>query len=154
MQRVDEQARVSDLPASATTHEAPKLLLSAPSLPCRLPLEGAERSKLTLGVEDLFHGGGTERADQLILQVCPNGQSHLLGRGAPDAPQRGVRLTALVREAGSTQYRARWLASQQPIQNLAHPYVRHPSGTGSRLPGHLSAVHAGGPRSEGGPPLL
>jgi hypothetical protein len=70
MQRVDEQARVSDLPASATTHEAPKLLLSAPSLPRRLPLEGAERSKLTLGLEDLFHRGGTERADQLILQVC------------------------------------------------------------------------------------
>src|SRR5215218_3435900 len=70
MQRFDEQARVSDLPASATTHEAPKLLLSAPSLPRRLPLEGAERSKLTLGVEDLFHGGGPERADQLILQVC------------------------------------------------------------------------------------
>ena len=60
MQRVDEQARVSDLPASATTHEAPKLILSGPSLPRRLPLEGAERSKLTLGVEDLFHGGGTE----------------------------------------------------------------------------------------------
>ena len=70
MQRVDEQARVSDLPASATTHEAPKLLLSGPSLPRRLLLEGAERSKLTLGVEDLFHGGGTKRADQLILQVC------------------------------------------------------------------------------------
>ena len=70
MQRVDEQARVSDLPASATTHEAPKLLLSGPSLPRRLLLEGAERSKLTLGVEDLFHGGDTERADQLILQVC------------------------------------------------------------------------------------
>src|ERR687898_293428 len=70
MQRVDEQARVSDLPASATTHEAPKLLLSGPSLPRRLLLEDAERSKLTLGVEDLFHGGGTEGADQLILQVC------------------------------------------------------------------------------------
>jgi hypothetical protein len=70
MQSVDEQARVSDLPASATTHEAPKLLLSGPSLPRRLLLEGAERSKLTLGVEDLFHGGDTERADQLILQVC------------------------------------------------------------------------------------
>src|ERR687884_2325019 len=70
MQRVDEQARVSDLPASATTHKAPKLLLSGPSLPRRLPLASAERSKLTLGVEDLFHGGGTERADQFILQVC------------------------------------------------------------------------------------
>jgi hypothetical protein len=39
-------------------------------LPRGLLLKGAERSKLTLGVEDLFHAGGTERADQLILQVC------------------------------------------------------------------------------------
>jgi hypothetical protein len=70
MQRVDKQTRVSDLPASATSHEAPKLLPSGPSLPRWLLLEGAERSKLTLGVEDLFHGGGTERPDQLILQVC------------------------------------------------------------------------------------
>src|SRR5215211_7889402 len=84
MQRFDEQARVSDLPASATTHEAPKLLLSAPSLPRRLPLEGAERSKLTLGVEDLFHGGGTERADQLILQVCDaHVETECIHLGAP-----------------------------------------------------------------------
>jgi len=70
MQRVDQQARVSDLPASAATHEAPKLLVGGPSLPRGLLLEGAERSELTLSVEDRFHGGGTERADQLILQVC------------------------------------------------------------------------------------
>jgi hypothetical protein len=46
MQRVDEQARVSDLPASATTHEAPKLLLGGLSLPRRLLLEGAEITHL------------------------------------------------------------------------------------------------------------
>jgi hypothetical protein len=36
----------------------------------RLLLECAERSKLTLGVDDLFHVGSTEGADQLVLQVC------------------------------------------------------------------------------------
>jgi hypothetical protein len=70
IQRVDEQTRVSDLPAAAAAHEAPKLLFSGASLPRRLLLQGAERSKLTLSVHDLFHGGGTESADQLVLQVC------------------------------------------------------------------------------------
>ena len=58
------------LPSAVGAQEAPKLLLVGPSLPCRLLLEGAERSKLTLGVHDLFHGGRTEGADQLVLQVC------------------------------------------------------------------------------------
>ena len=84
MQRVDEQARVSDLPASATTHEAPKLLLSGPSLPRRLLLEGAERSKLTLGVEDLFYGGGTERADQLILRSATHVETERFHFGATE----------------------------------------------------------------------
>jgi hypothetical protein len=70
IKRLDEQARVSDLPAAAAAHEAPKLLLIGPSLPRRLLLEGAEGSKLSLSVNDLFHGGGTKSADQLILQVC------------------------------------------------------------------------------------
>lgn len=67
---LDKQARVSDLPAAATAHEAPQLFLSTPSLPRRLLLEGAERSKLSLSVNDAFHGVGTEGADQLVLQVC------------------------------------------------------------------------------------
>src|SRR5712691_243671 len=70
IQRVDEQGRVLDLPAAAGAHEAPKLRLLASSLLRRLLLEGAERSKLTLRVDDLFYGGGTEGADQLVLQVC------------------------------------------------------------------------------------
>jgi hypothetical protein len=67
---LDEQTRVSDLPAAAAAHEAPKLLLIGPSLPRRLLLEGAEGSKLSLSVNDLFDGGGTQSADQLVLQVC------------------------------------------------------------------------------------
>src|SRR6266540_7443151 len=70
IERIDEQTRVSDLPAAAATHKAPKLRLNGPSLPCRLLLKGAEGSKVSLSVNDLFHGGGTESADQLVLQVC------------------------------------------------------------------------------------
>jgi len=55
IERFDEQTRVSDLPPAAAAHEAPKLLLNSPSLPCRLLLEGAEGSKLSLSVDDLFH---------------------------------------------------------------------------------------------------
>ena len=43
LKRLDEQARVSDLPPAAAAHEAPKLLLVGPSLPRSLLLEGAER---------------------------------------------------------------------------------------------------------------
>jgi hypothetical protein len=67
---VDEQTRVVDLPAAAAAHEAPKLLLSAPSLPRRLLLKGAEGSKVSLSVDDPFHGGSTKSADQLVLEVC------------------------------------------------------------------------------------
>ena len=70
IERVDEQTRVPNLPAAPATHEAPKLFLASASLPRRLLLEGAERSELTLGVHDLFHSGGTESADQLVLEVC------------------------------------------------------------------------------------
>jgi hypothetical protein len=69
IKRIDEQARVSDLAAAAATHEAPKLLLSGPSSPRSLLLESAERPKLTLSLDDPFHGGGAEGADQLVLQV-------------------------------------------------------------------------------------
>src|SRR5688572_23038463 len=67
---IDEETRVSDLPAAAAAHEAPKLLFRGPSLPCRLLLEGAEGSEIAVGVDDLFHRGGAESADQLVLQVC------------------------------------------------------------------------------------
>ena len=70
IQRVDEQGRRLDLPTPVGAHEAPELLLIGPSSPRRLLLEGAERFKLTLSVDDLFYGGRTERADQLVLQVC------------------------------------------------------------------------------------
>jgi hypothetical protein len=74
IQRVNEQPRVSDLAAAVGADEASKLRLAAPSLPGRLLLERAERSKLALGLDDPFHTGGTKAADQLVLQV---GDAHV-----------------------------------------------------------------------------
>src|SRR5688500_7365213 len=67
VKRLDEQGRVADLPVP---HELPKLHLMRLSSLRRLLLEGAERPKLALSVDDLLHGGGTEGAGQLLLQVC------------------------------------------------------------------------------------
>ena len=109
LQRVDQQPRVPDLPAAVGTDEAPKLLLAAPSSPRRLLLEGAERSKLTLNLDDLFHTGGTKAADQLVLQV---GDAHVepeclhVGAtevGAKAGPLRAAPEVALL--AGVTQAR-------------------------------------------------
>jgi hypothetical protein len=69
IQGVDEQARVLDLPAAAGAHEAPKLRFFGAIPLRRLPLEGAEDPELALGVDDVFHGSDTERADQLVLEV-------------------------------------------------------------------------------------
>jgi hypothetical protein len=69
IQRIDEQPRVPDLPAAVSADEAPELLLAAPCSPRRLLLERAERSKLALSLDDLFHTGGTKAAEQLVLQV-------------------------------------------------------------------------------------
>ena len=68
--RIDEETRVADLSPAAAAHEAPKLLLQGPALPCRLLLEGAEGSKVTLSVNYAFHSGCTESADQLVLEIC------------------------------------------------------------------------------------
>jgi hypothetical protein len=70
IQRIHEQTRVSDLPAAAAAHEAAKLLLGRSCLPRRLLLESAKGSEVTLRVDDLFHRGGAESPDQLVLQVC------------------------------------------------------------------------------------
>jgi hypothetical protein len=67
VQCVDEQVPVADLAAGAGAHEASKLLLAGPLALRRLALEGAERSRLTLRVDDPQHGVDTEVADQLVL---------------------------------------------------------------------------------------
>src|SRR5215475_7895258 len=59
-----------DLPAASAAQEAVKLRLGRPSPLRRLLLKGAERPELALSVDDVFDGGGTEGADQFVLQVC------------------------------------------------------------------------------------
>jgi hypothetical protein len=70
IQRLDEQPCVPDLPAAAAAHEAPKLLLSRAASPRGLLLECAKRAEVTFSLNDLFHGGGADGTDQLVLQVC------------------------------------------------------------------------------------
>jgi hypothetical protein len=69
IQGLHEQARVLDLPAAAGAQEPPQLLLVGPFLLRRLLLEGAERPEVALSVDDLFHSGGSEGADQLVLKI-------------------------------------------------------------------------------------
>jgi len=70
IQGVDEYGGGLDLAAALGAEEATELLLDAPPAPLRLPLEGAECREVTLSVDNLFHGGRAESADQLILEVC------------------------------------------------------------------------------------
>ena len=70
VERIDEEPGVSDLPATATTHETPKLLLGGPSSPLRLLLERPEASKVAVRFNHLFHRGCTEGTDQLVLKIC------------------------------------------------------------------------------------
>jgi hypothetical protein len=69
VERVDEQCRRFDLSFRLGTKETPQLLLPGPRSPLGLILEGAKRDEVTEGLDDLFHGGGTKAADQLVLQV-------------------------------------------------------------------------------------
>jgi hypothetical protein len=70
IERIDEQLCVPDLSATATAHEASKLLLGGATSPRGLLLQCAKRSELTFSVNDLFHRRGTKSADQLVLEVC------------------------------------------------------------------------------------
>jgi hypothetical protein len=55
VERIDEQLGVSDLPATAATHETPKLLHGGPSSPLRLLLERPEASEVAVRFNYLFH---------------------------------------------------------------------------------------------------
>src|SRR6187200_1470145 len=52
VERLDEEARVADLPAAAAAHEAPELVLGGPALPLRLLLQGSERAKVSVLLDD------------------------------------------------------------------------------------------------------
>jgi hypothetical protein len=69
IQCLDEQARVANLAAGSAAHEAAQLLFPRPAPPGALLLQGAKRSQLTLGGNDLLNHVRAERADQLVLEV-------------------------------------------------------------------------------------
>jgi len=73
-----------DLPAPVRAEEAPKLLFTCSGPPLGLSLENAERLEFALGIDDPFHGGNAESANQLVLQV---GDAHV----EPEALHRGPR---------------------------------------------------------------
>ena len=59
-----------DLAAAASAEESPELRLDGSSAPFGLVLERAERREVALRIDNVFHGGRAESADQLILEVC------------------------------------------------------------------------------------
>ena len=64
----DQARRVVDLPARVA-QEAPELLLDGSVTPVRLLLECSERPELTSRLDLCDHLLGTERTDQLVLEV-------------------------------------------------------------------------------------
>ena len=134
IQRVDEQARVPDLPAGATSHVSPQLLLPWPTLPSRLFLKGAERVEVALSVDHPFHGGGAERADQLVLQVCDaNVKAELFHLGASEIgaefgslePAPEVALLAGVTEACESYVQALGAKPTQEVPDCLRAANRH-----------------------------
>jgi hypothetical protein len=78
--------------------EAAKLFLRRLVPPGGLLLEGAERSELALGGEDILHRGGPEGPDQLVLEVG-------------DADEEAESL-----EVGAGEVRAELCALQSPLE--------------------------------------
>ena len=117
--------------------EPPELVLIGPSSPRRLLLEGAERSKLALSVDDLFHGGGTERADQLVLQVCDThieteslhvGASQVGAEGCPLESALEVALLGSVTQAGESGIkptRAEYIQEATDVGRTPHWHYRN-----------------------------
>ena len=54
---------------SSTPHEAPQLVVRIPVSPRRLLLQRAEGAEVPFRLHDLLDRGGSECADQLVLQV-------------------------------------------------------------------------------------
>ena len=144
IKRLDEQTRVSDLAAAAASHKAPKLLLSGPSVPRRLLLEGAEGSKVSLSVNDLLHGSGTKSSDQLVLQVCDahvETESFHLGAsqvGAEAGPLEPAAELAFLR--GVTETRQPYVKplraeqTQEPCYGLRTPHWHNGNALSVKIP--------------------
>ena len=145
-----------DLTAALRSDEAVELLLDRPSPPRRLLLEGAERSKLTLGVDQLLHGCGAERADQLVLQVGDAdveaepfhiGASELAAEADSLKSALEVPLLRDVTEAGQPDVEPLWAEPVDEASNRA----RLPSARSQCLPRPGLDRAALGQRFEGAP---
>jgi hypothetical protein len=149
IQCLDEQAPVSDLPAAAAAHEAPKLLLGGPSLPRSLFLEGAERSKVSLRVDDPFHGWGAESADQLVLQICDahvETQPFHLGAsevGAEAGPLETAPEVALLAGVAEARQRDVEPLGAEPSQELAYGLCTPDRHDGDALSGKIPTAALG-----------
>src|SRR5258708_4191656 len=70
IQGLDEQCRRFDLSPPVPAEKTAEPRLSRAFSPRRLILKYSERFQPSLRVADPFHSGGTQRANQLVLQVC------------------------------------------------------------------------------------
>src|SRR5437899_23945 len=68
LEGLDEQRRIAEV-AATVLQPAAQLRLDRSASPRGLVLEIAERLELSLRGDDLLYAGGTERANQLVLEV-------------------------------------------------------------------------------------
>jgi putative polysaccharide biosynthesis protein len=69
VERLDEQARVADLPRRPAPEEAPELAFHRAAAPGGLLLERSEGAELSLGVDDALDRRGAESPDQLVFEI-------------------------------------------------------------------------------------
>jgi hypothetical protein len=136
VQRLGKEAGVLDLPAGASAHEALELRRTGPSPLRRLPLEPAQRSKLTLNLDHLLYRGDTERADQFVLQVSDaHEETELFQVGAGKmrtqaspfeaAPETALRrLVAQTRQPDVEPPRAEQIQEMPDVRRTPHRHDR------------------------------
>ena len=66
---LDHDARVTELAASAATHEPSQLLFGRAAAPRRHLLERPKAMQITVGLEELLDRRRAQRANQLVLEV-------------------------------------------------------------------------------------
>src|SRR4051794_15337629 len=69
LERVDQQARVTDFSPAAAAHETAELLAERPTAPLRLLLERPERSEIAVRRDDALHGVAPQSANQFVLEI-------------------------------------------------------------------------------------
>src|SRR5918995_2409176 len=124
LERLDEVARVADLPPAAAAHEAPELVLDRAALPLRLLLQRPERAEVAVLLDDALHVVHAERADQLALQVGDaHGEPESFEVGAEAGSLEGsteVALLARVAETRQPDVESPWpIALDEPADRLS-----------------------------------